>query len=57
MSHDDPLLRSGWAGGQVEICPTAARHEWRLNWPAVRDGWIGAGGRILADSLTGQEAC
>jgi hypothetical protein len=34
----------------------AARHDFRLSWPAVKDGWIGAGGRTLANGRTGQEA-
>jgi hypothetical protein len=39
-----PLLRFGWEGRHAEICPIAPRDDWRSNWPAVRDGWCGAGG-------------
>ena len=40
-----PLLRAGWEARHAEICPAEARHDWRLSWPAVREGWRAAGGR------------
>jgi hypothetical protein len=37
-----PLVRHGWASRHDQVCD--ARHDWRLSWPAVRDGWREAGG-------------
>jgi hypothetical protein len=34
-----PLLRAGWATYHAEVCPRADRHDWRLSWPAVQEGW------------------
>jgi hypothetical protein len=37
-----PLMRNGWAVRHDEVC--VRRHDWRLSWPAARDGWREAGG-------------
>lgn len=34
-----PLLRAGWASRHAETCPTPDRHDWRLSWTAVQEGW------------------
>ena len=40
----DALVRNGWAGRQTQIGD--GRYDWRLSWPAVREGWETAGGRF-----------
>jgi hypothetical protein len=37
-----PLVRAGWASRHNQSCPP--RDDWRLSWPAVRQGWHEAGG-------------
>jgi hypothetical protein len=37
-----PLVRAGWAGRHGMSCDP--RHDWRLCWPAVKEGWADAGG-------------
>jgi hypothetical protein len=37
-----PLVRSGWASRHDQSCDP--RHDWRLSWAAVREGWREAGG-------------
>jgi hypothetical protein len=37
-----PLIRNGWAVRHDQVC--VARHDWRLSWPAAREGWHEAGG-------------
>ena len=37
-----PLVGAGWASRHDQSCDP--RHDWRLSWPAVRDGWRQAGG-------------
>ena len=34
-----PLLRAGWPTHHAKLCPTPDRHDWRLSWPAVQEGW------------------
>jgi hypothetical protein len=41
-----PLIRNGWAVRHDQVC--VARHDWRLSWPAARDGWREAGGAFDA---------
>ena len=41
-----PLLRAGWISRHAEICSRV--HDWRLAFPAVRQGWKEAGGESLA---------
>jgi hypothetical protein len=41
-----PLLRNGWASRHAQSCDT--RVDWRLSWPAVREGWREAGGAFEA---------
>ena len=36
-----PLVRAGWAGRHEKACDP--RHDWRLCWPAVKDGWVPVG--------------
>jgi hypothetical protein len=48
-----PLVRAGWAGRHEKACDP--RHDWRLCWPAVKDGWADAGGAFdppRLDSVT-----
>jgi hypothetical protein len=37
-----PLIRAGWAGRHDKACDP--RHDWRLCWRSVKDGWADAGG-------------
>jgi hypothetical protein len=37
-----PLARNGWASRHDQSC--VKRHDWRLSWSAVREGWREAGG-------------
>jgi hypothetical protein len=37
-----PLIRAGWAGRHEVVCDP--RHDWRLCWPSMKDGWADAGG-------------
>jgi hypothetical protein len=41
-----PLIRAGWASRHDRSCDT--RRDWRLSWPAVREGWREAGGAFEA---------
>jgi hypothetical protein len=45
------LVRSGWASRHAHVGD--ARYDWRLSWPAVRQGWESAGG-TFAPALTDQ---
>jgi hypothetical protein len=38
------LVRNGWASRQGQIGD--ARQDWRLSWPAVKEGWQAAGGEF-----------
>jgi hypothetical protein len=44
-----PSLRTGWAGRHQVACDP--RHDWRLCWPAVKDGWADAGGAVDSPPL------
>lgn len=37
-----PLLANGWASRHAALC--TERHDWRLSFPSVREGWLAAGG-------------
>jgi hypothetical protein len=41
-----PLVRNGWASHHDQSCDS--RMDWRLSWPAVREGWRDAGGAFEA---------
>jgi hypothetical protein len=47
------LVRNGWATRHAQLGD--ARHDWRLSWPAVREGWQAAGGTFAA-AVTGEGA-
>ncbi len=40
------LLSAGWASRHAALC--GERHDWRLTLPAVREGWLEAGGATRA---------
>jgi hypothetical protein len=44
-----PSLRTGWEGRHQVACDP--RHDWRLCWPAVKDGWVDAGGAVDSPPL------
>jgi hypothetical protein len=51
-----PLIRNGWAVRHDQmIC--VARHDWRLSWPAAREGWRDAGGAFDPPSRHGASSC
>jgi hypothetical protein len=47
------LARNGWASRHAQVGD--ARYDWRLSWPAVREGWEAAGG-TFAPPATDQGA-
>jgi hypothetical protein len=42
----EPLVRDGSAIRHARV--GEARYDWRLSWPAVREGWMTAGGAFAA---------
>jgi hypothetical protein len=43
------------AATATAVCPEAGTHDWRLSWPAVRQGWRAAGGSSPRDTGPGKE--
>jgi hypothetical protein len=51
-----PLARNGWASRHDQSCDK--RHDWRLSWSAVREGWREAGGAFdLVPRATKSDVC
>jgi hypothetical protein len=45
----EPLVRSGWASRHRQVCNVQL--NWRITWPAVREGWRDAGGTFEEPAL------
>src|SRR5579884_3986342 len=52
-----PRVRDAWMAHHAQVCH--APYDWRLAWPAVREGWRKAGGAVaplVPEDVNGREA-